>query len=88
VRNNGNGNGNGWIQAVLARIEDHILDVRRFISQSEKRWEHNERRWEQNEKRWEQNEKRWEQNNRRWDATHQLIVHMLEEIRRMKPFRS
>ena len=81
----GNGNGDSrWVQAVLARIEDHMQAMRRFMYGTGKQWEKNEKRWEQNEKKWEQNEKKWEQNEKRWWANHKIVVHLLEEVRRIK----
>ncbi|MBI2900186.1 MAG: hypothetical protein HYY17_08370 [Planctomycetes bacterium] len=38
------GNGepeNGWMRQVLERIEDHVHLVRRFMAESERRWQAN-----------------------------------------------
>lgn len=72
-----NGDDRKWIRDVLARIEDHIHEMRRFQNRSDKKWEDHQRRWEENHRRWERNERRW------W-ANHRVLVHMLEEIRRLK----
>ena len=70
-------NNNGWLQKVLERIEDHILEQRRTNDRNERRWEAGERRWEANERRWEANERRWKDN-------HKLLLHVLSEIRALK----
>jgi len=40
----GNGN-NSWLRKVLKRMEDHVIQARRFMADSERRWERNDRRW-------------------------------------------
>ncbi len=61
-----NGN-NGWLQKVLERIEDHIQHVRRFMADSEKRWEQSQKRWKENERRREHDDRKWEQGQKRWE---------------------
>lgn len=43
-------NDRDWLRQVLARIEDHILEMRRFRVESEKRWKANDERWKANHK--------------------------------------
>ena len=92
---NTGGDGNGekeWLHQVLARFEDHTLEMRRVVAElraanerADERWEENKRRWGENDRRWGENERRWERHMKDWDRTSRAVVRLWEELERRCP---